>query len=71
VEGAELVFADAAGEDGDVVDVGVVDHGVESGFEVAGSELVLGVLFSEGFQLLRRHARSLVVVWGRGNDVAR
>lgn len=54
VEFAQLVAADAAGQDGDVVDVGVGHHGIERGFGVAGGEFVAEVLLPKvGERLLR------------------
>jgi PhnB protein len=59
VEMAEGLFACAAGEDGDVVDVGVVNHGVEGGFGVAGGEFVLRVFFPEACEVRVGHSPSL------------
>src|SRR5208282_2774818 len=57
IEFAESALAGAAGEHGDMIDVGVVYHGGQRGFGVAGGEFMLGVLFPE----LRQRHRGIVL----------
>ena len=71
VETPELLFSDTAREGGDVVYVGVVHHGGERGFRVAGFEFVAAVLFPEVDEVLGGHGclllREIVYacgVWG-------
>ncbi|MNC50746.1 hypothetical protein D3C75_1000080 [compost metagenome] len=48
VEAAEFPGADAAGHGGNMVDVGLGDHGRHGGRYVAGLELVADVVFPQG-----------------------